>query len=588
MNNVNNDMSIRQNDINFPYPNSNIIDVLSPTQIILRLQAILQIQLSRHFNSGDFLTDTIVQLIIITMITYSFTKIPTLLRFFKNIIKNTFLNTFYLFYNLIKLIFCIKKTNKTNNTDDLLWEQKIYINSNDNWVSYKYSNDVKFENIILQNNLKENIIKDIDAFLSSESFYRERNMNYSRDYVFYGDKGTGKKLLIKALSLKYNRNINYLTLDSEITSNDLFLLINSINFKDTFIVVESHDNIQVNINKLFNILNSMMTYDNRILFLLINNRELPFSLRFDNFIQFEFDLCSSTQFEQLFTMFYKQTIPTDHLHLINLLNIVDYSPEYIISIFKKFINNPLDAINHINIRIINYNTDTNTYTTTKTDTTTDSETDSIIFSTTDSDLTNESITETKTTLTTKNFSDVTSLLSTISSITSSSLSYSINSVKSINSDDTETSFTINSSDSSDSSIIIDEIINKIYKEEIVEEEVVKEEIVKEEIVKEVKEEVLKEEVKEEVLKEEVKEEVLKEEVKEEVLKEEVLKEVVEEIKNISSTLKNKRGRGRGRILRTINKNPILDDKDEVNNKKEQLKPRGIRSRGRGKPIYEII
>ena len=67
------------NSVNPMYNSYGIGGVQSQHQIIHQLQSILQLQLFKNFSSGNFLFDTLIQLFIMTFITYLFTQIKTIL-----------------------------------------------------------------------------------------------------------------------------------------------------------------------------------------------------------------------------------------------------------------------------------------------------------------------------------------------------------------------------------------------------------------------------------------------------------------------------------------------------------------------------
>ena len=186
MSNVNNNelLSSQQNELNINNQNSFIshLDVFNPTQLIIRLQSILQIQLSRHFNSGDFVIDTIIQLFVITFITYMFTKIPMVLRFIKKIL--------YLINYSLKIALYAKlspyvRINQTDNKENLnlleqmnkdnenIWEQQIYINTNGIWQTHKSNNTYDLDNVIINKESKDYILNDIEQFTKLKDFYNK-------------------------------------------------------------------------------------------------------------------------------------------------------------------------------------------------------------------------------------------------------------------------------------------------------------------------------------------------------------------------------------------------------------------------------
>ncbi len=57
-----------------------------------------------------------------------------------------------------------------------------------------------FDNIYLDPKLHQHLIKEIDGFLESEQFYRDRGIAYRRGYLMYGPHGCGKTSVINAIA----------------------------------------------------------------------------------------------------------------------------------------------------------------------------------------------------------------------------------------------------------------------------------------------------------------------------------------------------------------------------------------------------
>ncbi|EFC49397.1 predicted protein, partial [Naegleria gruberi] len=59
-----------------------------------------------------------------------------------------------------------------------------------------------FDTVYLEEDIKQNLIKDMDRFMSNEIFYRENSLNYQRGYLCYGPPGSGKSSLVLAMAAK--------------------------------------------------------------------------------------------------------------------------------------------------------------------------------------------------------------------------------------------------------------------------------------------------------------------------------------------------------------------------------------------------
>ena len=132
---------------------------------------------------------------------------------------------------------------------------------------------------------KEKICNHIDRFISNKSFYTERQLLYKTGIILYGEPGTGKSSLVKALASKYNRNVVNIN-TSNIKSIDLNKLTLSINVdlaREYIILIEDIDTLFLNrkdsksdkedhavINKLLQFLDSNSS-PNNVIFIATTN-----------------------------------------------------------------------------------------------------------------------------------------------------------------------------------------------------------------------------------------------------------------------------------------------------------------------------
>lgn len=122
------------------------------------------------------------------------------------------------------------------------WVQKIYRNSSDGkWVENKTRHMRTFGNIVLKPGQLEKIQKDFMFFLEGEEWYGKRGIDYSRGYMFYGDPGTGKSSVIKAMATEAKRHIHYLILKDIKSDSELLEMIQKIKFDETILVIEDID-----------------------------------------------------------------------------------------------------------------------------------------------------------------------------------------------------------------------------------------------------------------------------------------------------------------------------------------------------------
>jgi AAA+ superfamily predicted ATPase len=132
-------------------------------------------------------------------------------------------------------------TEYINNLTSSTWTQQIYTNSGGEWKSSPSNNTRKLDTIILKDGLKDEIKSDLQLFLNSEDWYKERDIPYSRGYLFYGYPGTGKTSMIKGMSMYCKRHIHFLMLSEVRSDGELIELLKKINYKETVLVIEDID-----------------------------------------------------------------------------------------------------------------------------------------------------------------------------------------------------------------------------------------------------------------------------------------------------------------------------------------------------------
>jgi hypothetical protein len=278
-------------------------------------------------------------------------------------------------------------TEYINNLTSSVWTQMIYTNNGIEWKSAQSNNTRKLDTIILKKGLKEELKNDLQLFLNSEDWYKERDIPYTRGYLFYGNPGTGKTSMIKGMSLYSKRHIHYLMLSEVRSDGELFDLFKKINYKDTVLVIEDIDatieavksrdkkpepeiekktdsDKENNKNKdkekekeeeiskltlsgLLNALDGVFQCHGRILIMTTNHPEVLDSAlirpgRIDS--KYLFNNCNKDQIRGLYEMFFNK--PADNEQIDSIKN-DDYSPAHITSIFLRYRNKPKEALLHL-------------------------------------------------------------------------------------------------------------------------------------------------------------------------------------------------------------------------------------------------
>jgi AAA+ superfamily predicted ATPase len=140
--------------------------------------------------------------------------------------------------DLTKHILCAYAKSKVNE----VWEQKLYTNTGNTWREESAGkNKRKINTVILRNNEHERISELINEFVASENWHLERGIPYKKSFLFYGEPGTGKSSMIKAMSCETQRHIHYLNLSTIKNDEDFGTLMGKIKLEETIVVIEDID-----------------------------------------------------------------------------------------------------------------------------------------------------------------------------------------------------------------------------------------------------------------------------------------------------------------------------------------------------------
>lgn len=121
------------------------------------------------------------------------------------------------------------------------WVPQIHYNKNGSWVPKPLKNKRKIDTIILPHQMKRTIMKDLTFFLERKDWFDSMGVPYTRGYLFYGKPGTGKTSLIKGISNYCKRDIHYLILNEIRNDEELFSLLEKIDYSTTILVIEDID-----------------------------------------------------------------------------------------------------------------------------------------------------------------------------------------------------------------------------------------------------------------------------------------------------------------------------------------------------------
>lgn len=100
----------------------------------------------------------------------------------------------------------------------------------------------KWETVILPEATKERLTSTIESFLASREWYATRGIPYKLVIMLYGEPGTGKTSLIKALAHKYAKNIASVELHG--LSDSSFPLAMANVPRNSFVAMEDFDTVK--------------------------------------------------------------------------------------------------------------------------------------------------------------------------------------------------------------------------------------------------------------------------------------------------------------------------------------------------------
>lgn len=122
------------------------------------------------------------------------------------------------------------------------WTQSIFRNTSEGkWTESKSKFLRSTETVILKEGQMESIVNDVSKFIEDEEWYGERNVPWTKRFLFYGPTGTGKSSTIKAIASRFKRNIHFLLLSQIKSDESLLKLLENIDYKTTIIVIEDID-----------------------------------------------------------------------------------------------------------------------------------------------------------------------------------------------------------------------------------------------------------------------------------------------------------------------------------------------------------
>lgn len=101
----------------------------------------------------------------------------------------------------------------------------IYSNWGSEWRQFGQPRRKRsIESVVLDDSVADNLLKDIEEWISSSQWYNDRGIPYRRGYLLHGPPGSGKSSFIYALAGKLNYNICVLNLSERGLTDDRLAL----------------------------------------------------------------------------------------------------------------------------------------------------------------------------------------------------------------------------------------------------------------------------------------------------------------------------------------------------------------------------
>ncbi len=200
-----------------------------------------------------------------------------------------------------------------NKNNDVYEFFKVFIPSpKGHWDLISKNKKRSIDTVFIKN--KDEIIKDIDDFLSSEEDYQTFGHPYKRNYLFFGPPGNGKTSLISAIASQYNLDIYLMSFSINITDEIFKKLISSLPING-LLVIEDIDGLfdekekkQVSISTVLNIMDGLAK-KNRLMTIMTTNHYDRLSDAFKRAGRIdmcvEFDIASIDSFNQIIRFFCK-------------------------------------------------------------------------------------------------------------------------------------------------------------------------------------------------------------------------------------------------------------------------------------------
>lgn len=161
------------------------------------------------------------------------------------------------------------------------------------WIKVQSISRRSFDTIYLERDLKASIINTIDNFLANKEYYVENGIPYKLNILLYGQHGTGKDSIARAIASEYGKNIFYVEGGEKSQYIPESLSLNAMSFvSEKVFILSDFDRYPQYINeqeltdadikegkdnqafaKMLNVMDGMNAIENRILIITTNHIE---------------------------------------------------------------------------------------------------------------------------------------------------------------------------------------------------------------------------------------------------------------------------------------------------------------------------
>lgn len=138
------------------------------------------------------------------------------------------------------LPYILKKAKEIKDETKVVRLHTVDYTGTDYWGSVALNHPATFDTLAMDPEVKQELIEDLDRFISRKDYYRRVGKAWKRGYLFYGPPGTGKSSLVAAMANYLRFDVYDLDLGNVQCDSDLRrLLIGTAN--RSIIVIEDID-----------------------------------------------------------------------------------------------------------------------------------------------------------------------------------------------------------------------------------------------------------------------------------------------------------------------------------------------------------